>query len=290
MVLVSIEDVSFSYMYTDEPALKNISLQIEPGLLYGVVGLNASGKSTLCSLIRGLVPHFHKGELTGKVEVLGRDLLEWDPAELSKAIGYVFQNPFTQISGIKETVFEEIALGLENLGIGRDEMIERVTSVVKQLGIESLIEKNPNDLSGRQRQKVAFASIIAMDADFIVIDEPTSQLDPESSDAVFQIIRDLKERGKSIVLVEHKIDLMAEYADRIIVMKEGEIVLEGPVRDVLTSEMLAAASVPRPEVTELAYELKKRGKDLRSIPITRAEASQAILERMKGETSANNSL
>lgn len=287
MVLVSIQNASFTYAYADEPALKNVSLEIEPGLLYGVVGMNASGKSTLCSLIRGLIPHFHHGDLDGTVEILGKDLTEWDPAELSREIGYVFQNPFTQISGVKDTVFEEIALGLENLGVSREDMIRRVSAVVEQLGIEALIEKNPNELSGGQRQKVAFASIIAMDADFIVIDEPTSQLDPDASEAVFAIIRDLKKQGKSIILVEHKIDLMAEYADRIIVMKEGEVVMQGDVREVLTSEALDFANVPRPEVTELALALRRSGRELASVPITRSEARQLIAQRMEGVSNAD---
>ncbi|RZU66588.1 energy-coupling factor transport system ATP-binding protein [Microterricola gilva] len=282
MVLVSIKNVGFTYAYADEPALSDVSLEIQPGLLYGVVGLNASGKSTLCSLIRGLIPHFHEGALTGTVEILGTNLADWDPAELSRKIGYVFQNPFTQISGVKDTVFEEIALGLENLGVPREEMISRVSQVVAELGLEALIEKNPNGLSGGQRQKVAFASIIAMDADFIVIDEPTSQLDPEASEAVFEIIRDLKRRGKSIILVEHKIDLMAEYADRIIVMKQGRVVMEGDVRDVLTSPVLDEADVPRPEVTELALALENAGRPLSAIPITRAEAHVLVRERLEG--------
>lgn len=288
MELVSLHDVGFTYAYGDKPALKNISLTIEPGLLYGVVGLNASGKSTLCSVIRGIIPHFHHGELTGQVKLLGKDLLDWDPAELSKSIGYVFQNPFTQISGVKDTVFEEIALGLENLGVEREEMIDRVTAVVRELGLESLIKKNPNELSGGQRQKVAFASILAMDADFIVIDEPTSQLDPEASEAVFAIIRTLKERGKSIILVEHKIDLMAEYADRIIVMNAGSVVMEGPARDVLVSPELAAAGVPHPEVTELALALADAGKPLRSIPITRLEARELVAERIQEASRAHS--
>lgn len=287
MVLVSIKNVGFTYAYADEPALTDVSLEIQPGLLYGVVGANASGKSTLCSLIRGLIPHFHDGDLTGTVEIMGKDLTDWDGADLSRKIGYVFQNPFTQISGIKDTVFEEIALGLENLGVPREEMISRVREVIAQLGIEELIEKNPNELSGGQRQKVAFASIIAMDADFIVIDEPTSQLDPEASEAVFGIIRDLKKRGKSIILVEHKIDLVAEYADRIIVMNEGTIVMEGDVRKVLTSLHLSTAGVPRPEVTDLALALAHEGRPLSATPITRAEARLLVSERMEGLARAN---
>ncbi len=278
---MSLRDVRFTYAYTDRPALDGITLELEPGLLHGVVGMNASGKSTLCALIRGIIPHFHEGTLEGEVRVLGKGLLDWDPAELSQTVGCVFDNPFTQISGIKDTVFEEIAMGLENLGVPRDEMIERVEAVVERLGLQALIRKNPNELSGGQRQKVAFASIIAMDTDFIVIDEPTSQLDPEASEAVFGIIGELKNLGKSIVLVEHKVDLMAQYADRIVVMKEGKVVMDGPTRDVLTSTALADANVPAPEVTELAWRLRDTGRGLPFLPITRAEAYRAVTQRMK---------
>jgi energy-coupling factor transport system ATP-binding protein len=282
MVLVSLRDVRFTYAFTERPALDGISLELQPGLLHGVVGMNASGKSTLCALIRGVIPHFHEGTLEGEVQVLGKSLLDWDPADLSQSIGCVFDNPFTQISGIKDTVFEEIAIGLENLGVPRDAMIERVKDVVEQLGLQALIRKNPNELSGGQRQKVAFASIIAMDTDFIVIDEPTSQLDPEASEEVFEVIGQLKRLGKSVVLVEHKIDLMAQYADRIVVMKEGKVAMYGPTRDVLTSTALADANVPAPEVTALAWRLQDAGKGLPFVPITRTEAYRAISQRMEG--------
>jgi energy-coupling factor transport system ATP-binding protein len=282
MVLASLRGVSFTYAYTDEPALRDIDLTLEEGLLYAVVGPNASGKSTLCALLRGIVPHFHEGVLTGTVEIRGRNLLDWEPAELSREIGCVFENPFTQISGIKETVFEEIALGLENLGTPPDEIITRVEEVVDQLGLGALVAKNPNELSGGQRQKVAFASIIAMDADVMVIDEPTSQLDPESSDAVFGIIADLKARGKSIVLVEHKMDLVAQYADRVIALSGGRVILEGPTNEVFTSPVLVDADIARPEVTELAEALAREGRALARTPVTRAEAAELIAARMKG--------
>jgi energy-coupling factor transport system ATP-binding protein len=287
MALVSLRDVRFTYAYAEAPSLDGITLELEPGMLHGIVGMNASGKTTLCGLIRGIIPHFHKGELEGEVEVLGRNLLDWDPAELSRTIGCVFDNPFTQISGIKDTVFEEIAIGLENLGVPHELMIERVEKVVEQLGIQDLIRKNPNELSGGQRQKVAFASIIAMDADVIVIDEPTSQLDPEASEAVFGIIGGLKDRGKSIVLVEHKIDLIAEYADTVTVLREGKIAMTGPTSDVLTSDALADSGVPSPEVTDLAWRLQAAGKPLPFMPVTRAEAHRAVRSRIKEVTRAN---
>jgi energy-coupling factor transport system ATP-binding protein len=282
VVLVSLRDVRFTYAFTERPALDGISLELQPGLLHGVVGMNASGKSTLCALIRGVIPHFHEGTLEGEVQVLGRDLLDWDPADLSQTIGCVFDNPFTQVSGIKDTVFEEIAIGLENLGMPREAMIERVQEVVEQFGLQALIRKNPNELSGGQRQKVAFASIIAMDTDFIVIDEPTSQLDPEASEEVFEVIGELRRLGKSVVLVEHKIDLLAEYADSIVVMKEGRVVMHGPTRDVFMSNSLLDANVPPPEVTALARRLEDAGKGLPFTPITRTEAYRAISQRLEG--------
>jgi energy-coupling factor transport system ATP-binding protein len=289
MVLAALRGVSFTYAYTNEPALRDINLTLEEGLLYAIIGPNASGKSTLCALLRGIVPLFHEGELTGTAEIRGRNLLEWDPSALSREIGYVFENPFTQISGIKETVFEEIALGLENLGMPPEEVIDRVEQVVEQLELGALVAKNPNELSGGQRQKVAFASIIAMDADVIVIDEPTSQLDPESSDAVFAIIANLKKNGKSIVLVEHKMDLVAQYADRVIALNGGRLVIEGSTSEVFTSPLLNASDIARPAVTDLAEALVNVGRPLARTPVTRAEAAELIRARMKGGPRANRS-
>ena len=142
MVLATLRGVSFTYAYTDEPALRDIDLTLEEGLLYAVIGPNASGKTTLCALLRGIVPHFHEGELTGSVQIRGRDLLDWEPADLSREIGCVFENPFTQISGIKETVFEEIALGLEH---ARPEFED-----TKSLGRGALVHRRqPSSFSAR---------------------------------------------------------------------------------------------------------------------------------------------
>lgn len=287
MALATLSGVGFTYAYADRPSLIDVDLVLEEGQLHGVVGLNSSGKTTLCSLIRGVIPHFHHGDLSGDVVILGTPLLDWDPAELSRTIGCVFDNPFTQISGIRETVFEEVAIGLENLGVPRDEMIDRVERVVEQLGIEAIVGKNPNDLSGGQRQKVAFASIIAMDAPVVVIDEPTSQLDPEASEAVFEIIDGLKHDGKSIVLAEHKIDLLAQYADTITVMHQGTAVMSGPTREIVGSDELSTYGVFAPEVTELGRRLAATGKPLDRLPITRAEAFTEITARIRRSSHAH---
>jgi len=201
MAFIELKDVSYKYPYTKNFALQNVTCSFERGKFYGIIGENGGGKTTLCNLIRGLIPHFYLGKLTGECLVEGKDIREWDTAELSSKIGYVFQNPFTQISGIKPTVFEEVAIGLENLGVPKEIMLDRVAKVCEQLDIGHLIKNNPNELSGGQRQRVAFASIIAMDTDTLVIDEPTSQLDPEGTESVFNIINQLKHSNKTIILV-----------------------------------------------------------------------------------------
>ena len=279
MSFIELKNVSYKYPYTKDFALKDVNCKFEKGKFYGVIGENGGGKTTLCNLIRGLIPHFYLGKLTGECLIEGKDIREWNTAELSSKIGYVFQNPFTQISGIKSSVFEEVAIGLENLGVPKDEMIERVMDVCNQLDIGHLIKNNPNELSGGQRQRVAFASIIAMDTDTLVIDEPTSQLDPEGTKNVFNIINTLKHSNKTIILVEHKIDLIAEFCDEIIVMEKGSVVFNGPAHEVLTKKELLDHNASIPEVSKFGIAMQDAGKSLSRIPVTIEEAYKVIKER-----------
>ena len=282
MVCIELNNITYKYPLSDENAVENLTCKFEEGKFYGIIGENGGGKTTLCNIIRGLIPNFYKGDLTGQVKVLGKDISEWKLSELSVKIGYVFQNPFTQISGIKETVFEEIAMGMENMGVPKEEMIEKVVSICKTLHIEELMEKDPNELSGGQRQRVAFASIIAMDTDILVIDEHTSQLDPKGTEEIFEIIKVLKKAGKTIILVEHKIDLIAEYCDEIVVMEKGKIILSGPTKDVLSRRLLPEHGVAVPQVAVLGHRLRDAGKNVKEIPVTVEEAVK-VIENMEGK-------
>lgn len=275
---IELQHVSFSYALSNKKALNDVSFTFEKGRFYGVIGENGGGKTSLCSLIRGLIPHFYKVEFSGHVLYDGTDMSEMDVDALSVDIGYVFQNPFTQISGVKKTVFEEVALGLENLGIPPKEIVERVVAVLELLDIGHLAQNNPTELSGGQRQRVAFASIIVMDPDILVIDEPTSQLDPEGSQQIFRIIEQLKKRDKTIILVEHKIDMIAAYCDEVLVVKDGSIVKCGTTQEVLSDVGLPALGVKLPEAAQLAYELAEAGIPLPSIPITDEECCRMIRE------------
>lgn len=279
MSFIELKNVTYRYPYTKEPALKDVTVSFEKGKFYGIVGENGGGKTTLCSLVRGLIPHFYNGTLEGDVLIEGKDIREWDTEELCTRIGYIFQNPFTQISGIKSTVFEEVAMGLENLGVPKKEMIERTIEVCEKLRIEDLIKKNPNELSGGQRQRVAFASIMVMDMPTLVIDEPTSQLDPEGTENVFSIISGLRNSDKTILLVEHKMDLIAEYCDEIVVIEGGRIAMQGPVKEVLSDASISEHGAVMPEVARFGHEMAKAGKPLSHIPVTVDEAEQLVRER-----------
>lgn len=276
---IELKHVTFSYTLAKNKALDDVSFTFEKGRFYGVIGENGGGKTTLCNLLRGLIPNFFKGELSGQVLYDGTDMKDLDVDALSVDIGYVFQNPFTQISGVKKTVFEEVALGLENLGVPPEEIVKRVIDVLKLLEIEHLALNNPTELSGGQRQRVAFASIIVMDPDILVIDEPTSQLDPEGSRRIFDIIETLKKRNKTIVLVEHKINMIAMYCDEVLVMKDGKLVRSGSAQEVLSDVSLPSLGVRLPEAAQLAYDLADKGMPLQGIPITDAACCQMIQER-----------
>ena len=139
---IILSNITYRYPLTDFDALHDVSFCFEEGKFYGVIGPNGAGKTTLCSLVKGLIPGFFQGELTGDVQILGKRMESWDESELTSRVGYIFQNPFTQISGVKDTVFEEIAIGLENLRMPKEEIIARVVDIVRLIGIEDLIELN----------------------------------------------------------------------------------------------------------------------------------------------------
>lgn len=273
-----IENVNYKYPLEEKQALKNINIEIKKGEFWAVIGKNGSGKTTFCNMLRRFVPDFYKGELKGKITLEDKELKDYSQKELVQKIGFVFQNPFTQISGVKDTVFEEIAYGLENLGLDKEEIISRVEKILKLLGIEKLRDRNPYDLSGGQKQRVALASIIAMDPDILVIDEPTSQLDPKGTEDIFKIINLMANEGKTIILVEHKLELIAEYAENILVLDEGEIILSGKAEEVLNNKILLEKEIGMTQYSILAYELEKAGKvEFEEIPITK----EKIVELLK---------
>lgn len=275
---IEIKNFSYKYPLEDKNVLENLNLKIEKGEFWAVIGKNGSGKTTLCNALRRFVPDFYKGEVTGEIVVDGKNLKDFSPKELVTKIGFVFQNPFTQISGVKDTVFEEIAYGLENLAVEKEKIIKRVNETLKLLEIEHLKDKNPQEMSGGQKQRVALASIIVMDPEILVIDEPTSQLDPKGTQDIFKIINIMAKKGKTIILVEHKLELIAEYAEKIVVLDEGKIILSGKASEVLNNKILMEKEIGMTQYSILAYELEKARKaKFEEIPITK----EKIIELLK---------
>lgn len=267
MNVLELKDIGFKYQMSRAPIFKNINLEIKQGEFIGLVGRNGVGKTTLCNIMRGLIPHLTQGDLRGDVLIDGKNLNEYNMGMLAEKIGFVFQNPFIQISGIKKTVYEEIAFGLENIGVERAEMIERVDRIIEQLKIGYLKDKHPGQLSGGQSQRVALASVLVMEPDILIVDEPTSQLDPIGTEEVFETLGILKEQNKTVILVEHKIDLISEYADRVIVMADGQIAMDGPTKEVLGTPEIESYGVLMPQVAKLAYQLQKQnGVSFHDIP------------------------
>jgi len=274
MAIVNLQSVTYQYPLTDEPVLKNINLQVEEGEFVAIVGPNGAGKSTLCYTLSGFIPHFFKGNLAGRVEVAGVETSASTLSEWVLNVGLAFQNPFNQISGSKFTVYEEIAFGLENIGVPREEMKRRVEAAMETTGITDLADRSPYSLSGGQQQRVALTSILVMEPKVLVLDEPTSQMDPIGTREVFQVIKEMSARGMTVVLVEHKVEWVAEFADRVIALYEGEVLLEGTPGEVLTSPLLPERGFGISRYTSVARKAAEQGlwpKDLR-LPITLQEA------------------
>lgn len=258
MSVISLEHVGYRYPLGREDAVRDVSFQVEQGQVCALLGANGSGKTTICNLIRGFIPRFYRGETTGLVQLAGRPVEQYDDAELTETVGYSFQNPFTQMSGVKDNVREEIAYALENLGVERETMAARVDAMIELLHLGDIADANPLELSGGQRQRVAIAAVLVTDPPIVVLDEPTSQLDPQSTEDVFNIIALLKRQGKTVILVEHKIDLVARYSDLVILMEGGRVAMSGPARRVLTDPQVLDHGGQLPEVTRFFLERNKK--------------------------------
>ncbi len=276
MNALEVKDVSFRYPIGDENVLENISFSVKPGEFVAILGANGVGKTTLCNILRGFIPRFHVGgDFAGRVMVEERDIADLTMAELALKIGFVFQNPFIQNSGVKKTVREEVAFGLENLGTPKDEMKSRVDQMIALLKIDDLKDKHPAELSGGQRQRVALASVLVMNPHILIIDEPTSQLDPLGTEEVFEIIKIMKEQNKTIILVEHKIDLISEYADRVLLLNNKQLILDDTVEKVLSKPGVRDYGINIPRVTQVAMSYQQqKNKQLDYLPVKIEQARE----------------
>ena len=275
MDIIKVENLSFKYSYTEKTVLKNISLNIKEGEFVLLAGASGCGKTTLARAIVGLIPQFYEGEYKGEVNVLGMNTVETPISKISSQVGYLFQNPENQI--FMTTVERDIAFGLEFRGFSRDEMMKRVTWALKKIEIEDLADKRIEELSGGEKQKVALAGILALRPRIIILDEPTAYLSPLSSRKLMNTIKSLNtEVGITVILIDHRLDLAVEVADRILVMKEGELHLDMPIREAFKHNLSKEYGVNVPTLIKIYDELRKRGIDIGEPPLSIDELLHAI--------------
>lgn len=262
--MIRFQDFSFRYQAgkTEEPAefaLKDISMEIREGEFVGITGTSGAGKSTLTYSISGLIPHHFSGDFYGSVEVNGMDTVEVHPEQLARFVGQVFQDIDSQM--VSSVVEDEILFGMENFQVPRDEIARRLEEVLDMLGIASLRRRQISSLSGGQKQKVAIASILALQPDIILLDEPTGELDPESTVMIYEILRRLnREFHKTVIVVEQKIMVLCTYVSRLVVLDKGRVMFDGP-SDSITGEieLFKSLGINVPRVVELGHLLKKAG-------------------------------
>jgi len=251
-VTVQVEGLTYAYP-GHVPVLHEINLRVLKGEMLGIIGPNGAGKSTLCKALNGLVPHFYGGTYGGTVSVAGMSTMEHTVADLSLKVGLVFQEPTNQFSGVSTRVDEEVAFGMSMMGFQREQMFSRIRDSLRQVGLEGLEERSPFELSGGQQQRLAIATVLAVRPEIIVMDEPTAQLDPVGKTEVLETMRALNKQGYTIIVAEHEIEELATFADRIITLQDGRVVLEGSTRRVLTQiARLKKIGVDPPSVTELS--------------------------------------
>jgi len=257
--MIRVEELSFKYAGAKEYSLRDISFRVKKGEFLGILGASGSGKSTLCLTFNGIIPHSIRGDFRGNVFVKGYNTREASVAELSKIVGLVLQNPDSQLFNM--TVEEEVAFALENLGLDVEEIRRRVYWALKITGLEGLEKEFPPNLSGGQKQRLAIASVLALKPEVLVLDEPTSQLDPIGREQVLSLITLLnKEQGITIVLVEHNTEYLFDFADRIIVLDRGELVMEGKPREVFEeADYLRKLGIRIPISVKIGAELKRKG-------------------------------
>ena len=280
MPIIEVKNLSYIYPNTSEPVLSNIDLTIDAGDMVLVTGPSGCGKTTLCRCLNGLIPHFYKGDLEGEVTIANLSIADHSISELAQHVGFVFQDPENQLFAL--SVEKDVAFGLENLAVPRNEIRKNVDWALDLMGISQLKDSAPFELSGGQQQRVAIASVIAMKPDIIILDEPTSFLDPLTAKNLFEIIQKLnQELGITILLVEHRLNLLSTYVKRIILMEQGSIRIDGNPIEVLTSELASKLGIGIPKMIQLHRALSNQGIELGPPTLSIHEFSSKIKRRLK---------
>jgi energy-coupling factor transport system ATP-binding protein len=279
--IIDLRDITFTYAIGTRPALRGVNLDVPTGQICGVVGRAGAGKSTLCALCAGFIPNFYQGRFNGSARIDGQDVVEQPVAELVSHVGLVSSNAFSQISGARFTVFEEIGFGLENLGLPRAEIVERIEWALEAMQLHELRDRSPYELSGGQQQRMVLAATLAMRPPVLVLDEPTAQLDPPTIEHLADLLRALAGQGTTILFAEHRLEWAAGLADRVLVLDEGQVIADGPPDNVLAAQQLLDRGIGLPRPTSIAARARSQGlwPAERPLPVTLEALVAGLHER-----------
>ncbi|KYC51961.1 MAG: putative ABC transporter ATP-binding protein [Candidatus Methanofastidiosum methylothiophilum] len=272
--MIEINNFSFFYPASDKKSLHGINLTIDKGDFVLISGPTGAGKTTLCLSIAGIMHHFNEGVKEGNIYLENKDIMEYKHfSEISKKLGILFDDVEAQL--ILTTVEEEIQFGLENRGFDKSRIESILEETLDKLDIKPLRKKAPHELSGGQKQRVALASILALDPEIIILDEPTSELDPVYTKKFFNILSELNKDGKTIIVVENKLDELLPMVKKMVVLKEGKIVVQGSPDKILHNKE-ARELIDLPQYAKMAILLEKKGIPLKKIPYTLKETRELI--------------
>jgi energy-coupling factor transport system ATP-binding protein len=283
-MFIDLKNVSFTYnlkMPFETEVLKSINLSIKKGEFIGIIGHTGCGKTTLLQLLNGLLE-----PTEGKILIDGVDIHKEKKKlkEIRKKIGLSFQYPENQL--FEETIFREIAFGPKNMGIKDEKLIENVRRAMEMVDLDYSIykERSPFNISGGEMRRVAIASILAIDPEIIILDEPTASLDPQTRNKLLNLIKDIYNRHrKTIILVSHNMEIIAELAHRIIVMDKGKIVFDNSPKNIFRNNVakLEEIGLAIPQITSIMHKLKRIGKPVKSDVLNLDEAKNEILKAIK---------
>lgn len=276
--IIETKDYTWRYLHTDKPALDKIDLSINEGEFIGVIGPNGSGKTTLAYSLNGLIPGQYNGIKGGTVHVLGREVEEYHSGELQKTVGVVFSDPEAQFTAM--TVEDELVFGMENLGMNVAQIRERLDWVADLTGLGPLLNKPPYEISGGQKQRVALAAVLAMTPRILILDEPTSMLDPISRKRVFDVLKQLKkEQHNTVIVIEHALENLIPLADRMLLLSDGQLLLEGETHEFFQKmPLLLENGITPPGALRFFYEMAQRGRWQGGLPLSVDEAAEMLAQ------------
>lgn len=278
--IIEVKDYTWRYLHTTEPALKNINLEVEEGTFLGIIGPNGSGKTTLANSIDGLIPGQYHGIKKGAVNIMEKEVEDYVKGGLQRTIGMVFSDPEAQFTAM--TVEDELVFGMENLGMTIPEIRERLAWVMELTGLSPLIDKPPYEISGGQKQRVALAAVLAMRPEILILDEPTSMLDPVSRKQVFAVLEKMKqEQNSTIIVIEHSLENLVPLADRMALLYEGELLLEDETQRFFQQmDLLLEKDVLPPGALHFFHYLVQAGYYNGRIPLTAVDAAEKLAQIM----------